>query len=139
MILILMVDGARAVISFCIRSAIPGYMVVPPDMTVGKFIGLLGGGRGGSGGHFLLEVKGNIAELLLDITDNLTLSSGGERVTTLSEDLHEVIGELTASQVQTEDGMGKSITFIDGDTVRDTITRVHDNTSGTTRGIEGDD
>merc|ERR1712008_551061 len=27
-------DGARAVISFCIRSAIPGYMVVPPDMTV---------------------------------------------------------------------------------------------------------
>merc|ERR1719245_169007 len=28
MILILMVEGARAVISFCIRSAIPGYMVV---------------------------------------------------------------------------------------------------------------
>merc|ERR1719400_2147842 len=34
MILILMVEGARAVISFCLRSAIPGYMVVPPDMTV---------------------------------------------------------------------------------------------------------
>merc|ERR1712042_71687 len=34
MILILMVEGARAVISFCIRSAIPGYMMVPPDMTV---------------------------------------------------------------------------------------------------------
>ncbi|KAI2808396.1 hypothetical protein BLOT_006338 [Blomia tropicalis] len=34
MILILMVAGAKAVISFCIRSAIPGYMVVPPDMTV---------------------------------------------------------------------------------------------------------
>lgn len=29
MILILMVDGARAVISFCILSAIPGYIVVP--------------------------------------------------------------------------------------------------------------
>merc|ERR1712088_408385 len=28
MILIFMVGGARAVISFCIRSAIPGYMVV---------------------------------------------------------------------------------------------------------------
>ena len=24
-------DGARAVISFCMRSEIPGYMVVPPD------------------------------------------------------------------------------------------------------------
>ena len=34
MILILRVDGASAVISFCIRSAIPGYMVVPPDRTV---------------------------------------------------------------------------------------------------------
>merc|ERR1719411_103133 len=34
MILIFIVDGARAVISFCIRSAIPGYMVVPPDKTV---------------------------------------------------------------------------------------------------------
>ena len=33
MILILMVDGANAVISFCILSAIPGYMVVPPDIT----------------------------------------------------------------------------------------------------------
>merc|ERR1719189_21143 len=34
MILILMVEGARAVISFCMRSAIPGNMVVPPDSTV---------------------------------------------------------------------------------------------------------
>merc|ERR1719486_1530816 len=109
------------------------------DLTVGKLIGLLEGGGGSSGGHLLFEVKGNIAELLLDVTDNLTLSSGGERVTTLSEDLHEVIGELTASQVQTEDGVGKSITFIDGDIVGDTITRVHDHTSGTTRGIEGKD
>ena len=29
MILTFMVEGAKAVISFCIRSAIPGYMVVP--------------------------------------------------------------------------------------------------------------
>merc|ERR1719414_232676 len=95
------------------------------DLTVGKLIGLLEGGGGSSGGHLLFEVKGNIAELLLDVTDNLTLSGSGERVTTLSEDLHEVIGELTASQVQTEDGVGESITFIDGDVVGDTITRVH--------------
>merc|ERR1712095_107369 len=109
------------------------------DLTVGKLIGLLQGGGGSGGGHFLLEVKGNIAELLLDVTDNFTLSGGGERVTTLSEDLHEVVGELTASQVQTEDGVGESVTLIDGDGVGYTITRVHDNTSGTTRGIEGED
>merc|ERR1711920_802059 len=109
------------------------------DLAVGKLIGLLQGGGGSSSSHFLLKVKGNIAELLLDVTDNLSLSSGGERVAPLGEDLHEVVGELTASQVQTEDGMGESITFIDGDGVGNTITRVHDDTGGTTRGIEGED
>merc|ERR1711936_717023 len=125
MILILMVEGARAVISFCMRSAIPGYMVVPPDMTVlayrsflmstshfdgvvgglvdaaglhsqeaglekslgapeplvadgddlavGQLVGLLEGGGGGGSGHLLLEVQGDVAELLLDVTDNLPL------------------------------------------------------------------
>jgi len=109
------------------------------DLTVGKFIRLLEGGGGSSGGHFLLEVKGDIAELLLDVTDNFTLSGGGERVTALSKDLHEVVGELTASQVQTENSMGKSITFIDGNSVGDTITRVHDNSCGTARCIQGED
>jgi hypothetical protein len=109
------------------------------DLAIGKLIGLLEGGGGGSGGHLLLEVKGNIAEFLLDVTDNLALSGGGERVTTLSEDLHEVVGELTASQVQTEDGVGESITLIDGNVVGDTISRVHDHTGGTTGGIEGED
>merc|ERR1719148_604560 len=109
------------------------------DLTVGKLIGLLERGGGSSGGHFLLEVKGNIAQLLLDVTDNLALSGGGERVTTLGEDLHEVVGQLTSSQVQTEDGMGESITFIDGDVVGDTISGVHDHTGGTTGGIQGED
>merc|ERR1719270_769038 len=109
------------------------------DLAVGKLIGLLKGGGGSSGGHLLLEVKGDIAELLLDITDNLTLSSGGERVAPLGEDLHEVVGELTASQVKTKDSMGEGITFIDGDGVKDTISGVHNNTSGTARGIEGKD
>merc|ERR1712056_131915 len=109
------------------------------DLAIGKFIRLLKGGGGSSGGHLLLEVKGNIAELFLDVTDNLALSGGGERVTTLSEDLHEVVGELTASQVQTEDGVGESITLIDGNIVGDTIAGVHDHTGGTTGGIEGED
>merc|ERR1711936_225261 len=109
------------------------------DLTVGKLIGLLAGGGGSGGGHLLLEVKGNIAKLLLDVTDNLPLSGGGERITTLGEDLHEVVGELAASQVQTEDGVGESITLIDGNVVGDTISGVHDHTGGTTGGIEGED
>merc|ERR1712094_33357 len=107
-------------------------------LAVGKFIRLLKGGGGSSSGHLLLEVKGNIAELLLDVTDNLTLSSSGERVATLSEDLHQVVCELTSSKIKTDNSMGKGITFIDGDTVGYTISRVHDNTGGTARGIEGE-
>merc|ERR1719323_1954248 len=89
------------------------------DLTVGKLIGLLKGGGGSSGGHLLLEVKGNIAELLLDVTDNLTLGGGGERVASLGEDLHQVVGELTSSKVKTDDGVGESVTFVDGDGVRE--------------------
>merc|ERR1712114_162298 len=108
------------------------------DLAIGKLIRLLKRGGGSCSGHLLLEVKGDIAELLLDVTDNLTLSSGGEGVATLSEDLHQVVGELTSSKVKTDNSMGKGITFIDGDTVGDTISRVHDNTSGTARGIQGE-
>merc|ERR1719295_2478009 len=35
--------------------------------------------------------------------------------------------------------MGESITFIDGHSVGHTITRVHDDTSGTSRGVQGED
>merc|ERR1712105_110484 len=109
------------------------------DLAVGKLVGLLEGGGGSSSGHLLLELKGNIAELLLDVADNLALSGGGERVATLGEDLHEVVGEFTASQVETEDGVGEGITFIDGDGVGDTIAGVHDDTGGTAGGVQGED
>merc|ERR1719300_2293809 len=109
------------------------------DLTVRKLIGLLKGGGGSSSGHFLFEVKGNIAKLLLDVTNNLTLSSGSEGVATLSKDLHQVVGKLTSSEIKTDDGVGKSITFIDRNTMGNTISRVHDNTSGTTRGIKRKD
>merc|ERR1711862_1092682 len=35
------------------------------DLAVGKLVGLLEGGGGSGSGHFLFEVKGNIAELFL--------------------------------------------------------------------------
>merc|ERR1712167_109783 len=107
-------------------------------LAVGQLIGLLEGGGGSGGGHLLLEVKGDVAELLLDVTDNLPLGSGGEGVATLGEDLHEVVGELTASQVKTDDGVGESVTLVDGDTVGDTVTGVHDDTSGTAGGVQGE-
>lgn len=44
------------------------------DLTVGQLVGLLQGGGGGSGGHFLLKVQGDVTQLLLDVTDNFPLS-----------------------------------------------------------------
>jgi len=58
------------------------------DLSIGELVALLKGARASSSGHLLLEVQSNVAELLLNVTDNLTLSSGGEGVSTLSQDLH---------------------------------------------------
>ncbi len=106
-------------------------------LSVRKLVALLERGAGCSSGHLLFKVESDIAELLLDVTDNLTLSSGGERVSTFSQDLHEVISQVTSGQVQTEDGVGESISLVDGDSVGDTITRVEHDTGGTSRGIQG--
>merc|ERR1719206_637701 len=48
------------------------------DLAIWKLIRLLQGSGGSSSGHFLFKVESNIAELLLDVTDNLSLSGGGE-------------------------------------------------------------
>merc|ERR1719516_301488 len=53
------------------------------DLSVGQLVALLQGGGGGGGGHLLLEVEGDVAELLLDVTHDLTLGGGGEGVATL--------------------------------------------------------
>merc|ERR1711937_941563 len=108
------------------------------DLAVGQLVGLLQRAGGGGRGHLLLEIKGNIAEFLLDVPDDLPLSSGGEAVSPLSEDLHQVVGEVTAGKVESEDGVGKGVTFIDGDCVGDTVARIEDNTSGTAGGIQGE-
>merc|ERR1711975_125958 len=51
MILTFMEEGARAVISFCMRSAMPLYMVVPPDITMLPYSSLRM-----STSHFMMEL-----------------------------------------------------------------------------------
>jgi len=109
------------------------------DLTVGKFIALLEGGGGGGGGHFLLEVQGNIAKLFLDVSDDFTFSGGDEGVSSFSKDLHEVVSKISTGQVHTGNGVGKGITFIDWDIVGNTISRVQDDTGGTSGSVEGED
>ncbi len=109
------------------------------DLTVGKLVRLLERRALGSSLDLLLKVKSDVAELLLDVTNDFTLGGGGEGVTALSENLHEVVGKITASHVDTGNSVGKSETLVDGDNVGDTITGVEDDTGGTARGVEGED
>merc|ERR1719295_982708 len=50
---------------------------------------------------------------------------------------NHVVGQIAASQVQPKNGMGQRVALVNWDCVGDTIPRVHDNTSGTTGGIQG--
>ena len=105
-------------------------------LTVGELVALLQTGTGCSSLHLLLKVQGNVAELLLDVTNDFTLSCGGEAVATLCQDLHQVVGQVTTGQVKTKDGVGESISLVDGNSVGYTISRVEYDTSGTTRGVQ---
>ena len=106
------------------------------DLTIGKFIGLLQAGALRSGLDLLLEVKCDVAKLLLDVSNDFSLSSGGKSVASFSQDLHEVVGQVTTSHVDTRDGVRQGETFVDGDNVSDTITGVQHDTSRATGGIE---
>jgi hypothetical protein len=109
------------------------------DLSVWKLVRLLELRRLGSSLELLLEVEGNVTELLLDVTDDFLLGRSGELVSTLHEDLDEVVGQITSGKVETENGMGKGETLVDGDSVRNTVSRVEDDTSGTTGSVQGED
>src|SRR4051794_16356593 len=75
------------------------------DLAIRKLIGLLQARALRRGLNFLLEIVCNVAEFLLDVTDNFALGSGGECVSALGQDLHEVIRQVTSSHVDTRDGV----------------------------------
>ena len=91
------------------------------DLPIGQLVALLEGGGGSGGLHLLVEVQGDVAELLLDVTDDLSLGGGDEAVASLCEDLHEVVGQVTAGKIETVDSVGKGVTLVDGYGVGDTI------------------
>jgi len=108
------------------------------DLTVWELVALLEGGGGGGGGHLLLEVEGDVAELLLDVSDDLSLGGGDEAVASLGEDLHEVVGEISTGKIESHDGVWESVTLVHWDVVGNSITGVEDDTGGSARGVEGE-
>ena len=93
----------------------------------------------GSSLEFLLKIEGDVAKFLFDIPDDFTFGGGVESITALRQILDQVFGKITTGKVETENSMGKSETFVDGNSVGDTITRIQDDTSGSTGGVERQD
>jgi hypothetical protein len=87
----------------------------------------------------LLEVESDVAQLLLDVTDDFTLGGGGEGVSTLHEVLDEEVREITTGEIETGDGVREGETLVNGHGVGDTISRIEHDTSGTTGGVQGQD
>ena len=109
------------------------------DLTVGKLVRLLELGRLSSGLHLLLEIESDVAELLLDVSNDLPLGGGGERVSSLHEDLDEVVGKIPSGEIQSRDGVRKSESLVDGDGVGDSVSGIEDDTGGSTGSVEGED
>jgi hypothetical protein len=109
------------------------------DLTVWELVALLEGGGAGSGGHLLLEVESDVAELLLDVSDDLSLGGGDEAVASLGEDLHEVVGEISTGKIESHDGVWESVTLVHWDVVANSITGVKNDTGGSAGGVEGED
>ena len=93
-------------------------------LAIRHFIGLLKASVPGSLLEFFIVVQGNVAELLFHIPDNFTLSGGGHGNSTLSQNLHQVLSEITASKVQSHDCVGQGVALVDGHRVGHSIPRV---------------
>ena len=106
------------------------------DLSVGQLVRLFKGRRLGGGGHLLFVLEGDVAELLLDVTHDFALGRGGVGVATLGEDLGQVVSQIAASQVETDDGVGKRVSLVDGHGVRHTVARVEHDAGGAARGVQ---
>merc|ERR1711872_1152732 len=115
------------------------YFLSGDDLSIGQLIGFLEGGTGCSGLHLSLVVEGDIAQLLLDVTNDLTLGGGGEGVFALGQDLHQVVGQIASSQVQSGDGSWHGETLVNWNVVGDTISGVQDASGGTSGSVQGED
>ena len=109
------------------------------DLSVRQLVALLELRRLRGGLELLLKVEGAVAELLLDVTDDFSLGRGGEGVASLHEDLDEVLGEVSSGKVETENGVRERETLVNGHSVRDTVTRVEDDTGRSARSVQRQD
>jgi len=89
--------------------------------------------------HFSIEIKSNVALIFFNSSNNFEFSRTLESLTGLHQDFGKVSCKISTSEVVSHDSMWKRITFIDWDSVGNSITRINDHTSSSTGGVEGKD
>jgi len=108
-------------------------------VTIGEFVnGIVAGALF----SFLLgtvEVEGDEASLFLHVSDDFSLSGGCETVTGFQKELDEVVSNVSTGKIDSGNGVGKGVTFVNGDSVGNTITGIEDDTGGSSGGVEGKD
>jgi hypothetical protein len=87
----------------------------------------------------LLEVEGDVAEFLFDVSDDFSFGGGDKRVTSLGKDFHEVVSQISTGKIESHDSVWEGITFVDWDVVGDSIARVQYDTGGSAGSVEGED
>ncbi len=84
--------------------------------------------------HFGFEVDGDVGELLLDVSDDFPFGGSGEVVADFGEDFDHVVGEVSAGQVDSHDGVGQRVAFENGHRVGDSVSGInHDSGRSSTR------
>merc|ERR1712050_566395 len=106
------------------------------NLTIWKFIRFFQRGRRSGGGHFLFKVQGNVAKFFFDVSDDFSFSGSDKAVTSFSKDFHEVISQVSTGKIESHDSVWESITFVNWNVVGNTITRVQNDTSGSTRSVQ---
>ncbi len=72
------------------------------------------------------QARNPTASTYLDVAHDFPLGSGDQRVASLGQDLHEVVGEVATGQVGAHDRVRQRVALVHGHRVRHAIPRVQD-------------
>ena len=86
----------------------------------------------------LLVMNLNITVKLLNPSDNLMLGSGSESVARSLQQLHEMVSDITASEVDSPRRVSDGEALTDGTGVGASISNIEHDSSGQTPGVEGE-
>jgi hypothetical protein len=105
-------------------------------LAVGQLVRLLERRRRRGRLHLLLKVERDVRHLLLDVAHDLALGGGGERVAALGENLHHVVGEVAAGDVEAQRGVRQREAVDDRHAPRDAVANLEHDAGGAARGVE---